>query len=56
MTIEELDIRLYRITALTEANTANIAKLEVESKKWDERFFQLIRDTLNFSRNIPAIL
>jgi hypothetical protein len=59
MTIEELDTRLDRITALTEANTANteantisIAKLEAESKKWDERFFQLSRDTLNFSRNI----
>jgi MerR family transcriptional regulator, repressor of the yfmOP operon len=52
MTIEELDTRLDRITTLTEANTASIAKLEAESKKWDERFFQLSRDTLNFSRNI----
>jgi len=26
--------------------------LASESKKWDERFFQLSRDTLNFSRNV----
>ncbi len=59
MTIEELDARLDRITLISEANTLNISKLETESKrweaeskKWDERFFQLSRDTLNFSRNI----
>lgn len=52
MTIEELDTRLDRITALTEANTVSMAKFEAESKKWDERFFQLSQDTLNFSRNI----
>jgi MerR family transcriptional regulator, repressor of the yfmOP operon len=50
--LEKLDNRLDRITTISEANTLSIAKLEAESKKWDERFFQLSRDTLNFSRNI----
>jgi MerR family transcriptional regulator, repressor of the yfmOP operon len=57
--LEKLDSRLDRITTISEANTLSIeantlsiAKLEAESKKWDERFFQLSRDTLNFSRNI----
>lgn len=27
------------------------AKLDTEVKRWDERFFQLTRDTLNFTRN-----
>lgn len=27
-------------------------KLSAETQKWDERFFQLSRDTLNFSRNV----
>jgi len=26
-------------------------RLEAEVKRWDERFFQLSRDTLNFTRN-----
>jgi MerR family transcriptional regulator, repressor of the yfmOP operon len=52
MTIEELDTRLDRISALSESNTINIAKLEAQSEKWDERFFQLSRDTLKFSRNV----
>lgn len=29
-----------------------VEKLVAESEKWDERFFQLSRDTLNFSRNV----
>ncbi len=29
-----------------------VDKLVAESEKWDDRFFQLSRDTLNFSRNI----
>jgi MerR family transcriptional regulator, repressor of the yfmOP operon len=48
--------RLDRIERLVEANAQQIEKLSTdladESKKWDERFFQLSRDTLNFSRNI----
>jgi MerR family transcriptional regulator, repressor of the yfmOP operon len=27
-------------------------KLDSEIQRWDERFFQLSRDTLNFTRNI----
>ncbi|MBF2096809.1 MAG: hypothetical protein IGQ88_00305 [Gloeomargaritaceae cyanobacterium C42_A2020_066] len=27
-------------------------RLETEVKRWDERFFQLTRDTLNFTRNV----
>jgi MerR family transcriptional regulator, repressor of the yfmOP operon len=27
-------------------------KLDSEVQRWDERFFQLSRDTLNFTRNI----
>ncbi len=28
------------------------SKLDSEVQRWDERFFQLSRDTLNFTRNI----
>ncbi|MFQ3613830.1 MAG: hypothetical protein SNJ68_08990 [Cyanobacteriota bacterium] len=31
------------------------ARLESEVKRWDERFFQLSRDTLNFTRNAVVI-
>jgi MerR family transcriptional regulator, repressor of the yfmOP operon len=27
-------------------------KLDSEVQRWDERFFQLSRDTLNFTRNV----
>ncbi|MGY2717793.1 MerR family transcriptional regulator, repressor of the yfmOP operon [Thermostichus sp. MS-CIW-19] len=30
-------------------------RLEAEVKRWDERFFQLSRDTLNFTRNVVTI-
>lgn len=30
-------------------------KLEGEVKRWDERFYQLSRDTLNFTRNVVVI-
>ncbi|MEN9220822.1 MAG: hypothetical protein Q6M04_00135 [Thermostichus sp. BF3_bins_97] len=30
-------------------------RIEAEVKRWDERFFQLSRDTLNFTRNIVTI-
>ncbi|NJM00511.1 MAG: hypothetical protein HC924_17815 [Synechococcaceae cyanobacterium SM2_3_2] len=30
-------------------------KLDIEVKRWDERFFQLSRDTLNFARNVVVI-
>jgi MerR family transcriptional regulator, repressor of the yfmOP operon len=52
MTNAEMENALQRIATLSESNTLNIAKHEAESKKWDKRFFQLSRDTLNFSRNI----
>ncbi|MCJ2542847.1 hypothetical protein [Thermostichus vulcanus] len=31
------------------------ARLESEVKRWDERFFQSSRDTLNFTRNVVVI-
>jgi uncharacterized protein (DUF3084 family) len=30
-------------------------RLEAEVKRWDERFFQLSRDTLNFTRNVVTV-
>ncbi|MFS8901869.1 hypothetical protein NW845_10935 [Synechococcus sp. H60.2] len=30
-------------------------RLEAEVKRWDERFFQLSRDTLSFTRNVVTI-
>jgi len=30
-------------------------RIEAEVRRWDERFFQLSRDTLNFTRNIVTI-
>lgn len=30
-------------------------KLDVEVKRWHERFFQLARDTLNLTRNVVVI-
>ncbi|MCJ2541749.1 hypothetical protein [Thermostichus vulcanus] len=35
------------------ANTEE--RIEAEVKRWDERFFQLSRDTLNFTRNAVTI-
>jgi cytochrome c biogenesis factor len=66
MTNTPSEDRLDRIERLTESNsqaiqqlTADLAglatqvnELRAESKKWDERFFQLSRDTLIFSRNV----
>lgn len=31
------------------------AKLDAEVKRWDERFYQLSRDTLNFARNVVVV-
>jgi predicted nuclease with TOPRIM domain len=54
--IEELLGNLAEKQSATQerANQVNerVDKLAAESEKWDERFFQLSRDTLNFSRNV----
>lgn len=48
--------RLDRIEALVEANAKSINQLEAdlkaESRKWDERYFQLTRDTLGTAKTI----
>jgi flagellar motility protein MotE (MotC chaperone) len=43
---------LLQTIAGTEERIASAEeRLEAEVKRWDERFFQLSRDTLNFTRN-----
>lgn len=43
---------LLQTIAGTEERIASAEeRLEVEAKRWGERFFQLSRDTLNFTRN-----
>ncbi len=48
--------RLDRIEALVERNAQAIAKLESDLEKksdqWDERYFQLTRDTLGTAKTI----
>jgi len=48
--------RLDRLEALVEANTVNLAKLEArlekQAERWDERYFQLTRDTLGTAKTI----
>jgi molybdopterin converting factor small subunit len=54
--LDRIERSLESLTERVNQVTANVDKLSddlaSESKKWDERFFQLSRDTLNFSRNI----
>ena len=40
-----------RIAKAEERIASAEERLEAEVKRWDERFFQLSRDTLNFTRN-----
>lgn len=54
-TTERLDRLTEQVDQLSErVDQVNerVDKLAAESEKWDERFFQLSRDTLTFSRNI----
>ncbi|MEN9259565.1 MAG: hypothetical protein Q6L60_01260 [Thermostichus sp. HHBFW_bins_43] len=44
-----------RIARTEERIARTEERIEAEVKRWDERFFQLSRDTLNFTRNIVTI-
>ncbi|MEN9232200.1 MAG: hypothetical protein Q6L68_14980 [Thermostichus sp. DG02_5_bins_236] len=44
-----------RIATAEERIARTEERIEAEVKRWDERFFQLSRDTLNFTRNIVTI-
>ncbi|MEN9226522.1 MAG: hypothetical protein Q6M54_13745 [Thermostichus sp. DRC_bins_24] len=44
-----------RIAQTEERIARTEERIEAEVKRWDERFFQLSRDTLNFTRNIVTI-
>ena len=47
--LDRIEANLERLEALIEKNSSD---LKSESKKWDERFYQLANDNLNLSRNI----
>lgn len=49
---EQIQSQLGELTEKQSTTQQQVDKLVAESEKWDERFFQLSRDTLNFSRNI----
>lgn len=44
-----------RIAKTEERIARTEERIEAEVKRWDERFFQLSRGTLNFTRNIVTI-
>jgi MerR family transcriptional regulator, repressor of the yfmOP operon len=48
-TLERVVTQLVELTDKVEKSNQ---KLEEETKRWDERFFQLSRDTLTFTRTI----
>lgn len=54
--LETLTEQVSRVSERVDRVSEDVDKLRVdlaaESKKWDDRFFQLSRDTLNFSRNV----
>lgn len=47
--VEQLSSDVERLSSDIERSNET---LSAETQKWDERFFQLSRDTLNFSRNV----
>ncbi|WP_017325482.1 hypothetical protein [Synechococcus sp. PCC 7336] len=47
--VEKLD---ERVEALDRAVRENSERIEAETKRWDERFFQLARDNNAISRNV----
>jgi MerR family transcriptional regulator, repressor of the yfmOP operon len=47
--VEQLSSDVERLSSEIERSNET---LSAETQKWDERFFQLSRDTLNFSRNV----
>jgi hypothetical protein len=47
-----LEVLTGQVSQLTQDVDKLRTDLAAESKKWDDRFFQLSRDTLNFSRNV----
>lgn len=50
--LDRIEALLSDLTEKQSTTQQQVEKLVAESEKWDERFFQLSRDTLNFSRNI----
>jgi predicted nuclease with TOPRIM domain len=50
--LDELNRNDNQLRQEVERFSDRFDELVAESKKWDERFFQLSRDTLNFSRNV----
>lgn len=50
--LDRIETLLNDLTEKQSTTQQQVEKLVAESEKWDERFFQLSRDTLNFSRNI----
>jgi predicted nuclease with TOPRIM domain len=49
---EKLDRQSEKLDQQSENLDRQSEDLKKESDKWDERFYQSSRDTLNFSRNI----
>ena len=50
--LDRIERNLEILTERGNQINERVDKLAAESEKWDERFFQLIRDTLNFSRSV----
>jgi predicted nuclease with TOPRIM domain len=50
--LDRIEQNLETLTERVSQVNERVDKLAAESEKWDERFFQLSRDTLNFSRNV----
>lgn len=50
--IERLDTDIQGIRSELTASRQDLSK---QVERWDERFFQLSRDTLNFTRNVVVI-
>ncbi|MGF1576864.1 MAG: hypothetical protein ACFCU9_13180 [Cyanophyceae cyanobacterium] len=52
MTPEQENQLFERIDKLAETTEILTTDLKEQAKKWDERFFQLSRDSINFARTV----